>query len=158
MLKNTRPIRQMSFNAHLKNNSITHIRNVSDESVVEQWSENAYYQFFSGQESFVAAALCEASELVHFRERIGEAGIEPIFKESIRMNGKDADEDSGAIISRTSFTPDETALSWKNSDYVVSAITCAREVFPLPGGPQKIIEGTFIIFKKAGQRDRKSVV
>jgi IS5 family transposase len=85
-----KPIRLMVSLLILK-----HIRNLSDESVVEQWSENAYYQFFGGQESFVAAAPCEASELVHFRKRIGEEGIELIFKESIRMNGKDANEDSG---------------------------------------------------------------
>ena len=48
---------------------LKHIRNISDESVVEQWSENAYYQYFSGEAMFVAAPPCEASELVHFRKR-----------------------------------------------------------------------------------------
>ncbi|MHB8603601.1 MAG: IS5 family transposase, partial [Nitrosotalea sp.] len=71
---------------------LKHIRNVSDESVVEQWSENAYYQYFSGEKVFASAAPCEASELVHFRNRIGEEGIELIFKESIRINGKDGQE------------------------------------------------------------------
>jgi hypothetical protein len=33
---------------------------------------------------------CEASELVHFRKRIGESGIELILKESIRINGNDS--------------------------------------------------------------------
>jgi IS5 family transposase len=33
---------------------------------------------------------CEASELVHFRHRIGEEGVELILKESIRVNGDDA--------------------------------------------------------------------
>ena len=33
-----------------------------------------------------------AGELTHFRNRIGESGIELIFKESIRMNGKDNDD------------------------------------------------------------------
>lgn len=74
---------------------LKHIRNLSDETVVEQWSENAYYQYFSGKERFVASVPCEASELVHFRHRIGEAGIELILKESIRINGKDGDEDRG---------------------------------------------------------------
>ena len=35
---------------------------------------------------------CEASELIHFRNRIGAEGIELIFKESIRINGKDGQE------------------------------------------------------------------
>lgn len=73
---------------------LKHIRNVSDESVVEQWSENIYYQNFCGENAFVAAPPCEASELVHFRNRIGESGIELILKESIRINGDDANDNN----------------------------------------------------------------
>lgn len=69
---------------------LKHIRNISDESVVEQWSENLYYQYFCGLPEFIATVPCEASELVHFRKRIGESGIELIFKESIRVNGDDS--------------------------------------------------------------------
>jgi IS5 family transposase len=82
-----KPIRLMVSLLMLK-----HIRNVSDETVVEQWSENVYYQYFSGEKLFANGAPCEASELVHFRNRIGEEGIELIFKESIRINGKDGQE------------------------------------------------------------------
>lgn len=71
---------------------LKHLRNLSNESVVEQWSENAYYQYFCGNQEFVTVAPCEASELVHFRYRIGKKGIELIFKESIRINGKDLDD------------------------------------------------------------------
>ena len=35
---------------------------------------------------------CEASELVHFRKRIGEQGVELILKESIRINGDDSND------------------------------------------------------------------
>lgn len=73
---------------------LKHIRNISDESVVEQWSENNYYQYFCGENVFVPGVPCEASELVHFRKRIGEAGIELILKESIRVNGEDSDDDN----------------------------------------------------------------
>lgn len=76
---------------------LKHIRNVSDESVVEQWSENVYYQYFCGETEFVPVEPCEASELVHFRHRIGEVGIELILKESIRINGKDSNESSASI-------------------------------------------------------------
>jgi IS5 family transposase len=69
------------------------LRNLSDEGVVEQWSENAYYQYLSGQSCFAASEPCEATELVHFRKRIGEQGMELIFKESIRINGKDGHGD-----------------------------------------------------------------
>ena len=82
-----KPIRLMVSLLMLK-----HIRNISDESVVEQWFENIYYQYFSGEKSYACAAPCEASELVHFRNRIGTAGIELILKESIRINGKDGQQ------------------------------------------------------------------
>jgi len=71
---------------------IKHIRNLSDESVIEQWCENAYYQYFCGEKSFQINPPCVASELVHFRNRIGVEGLELIFKESVRINGKDGKE------------------------------------------------------------------
>lgn len=76
---------------------LKHLRNISDESVVEQWSENVYYQYFCGQKEFVPIEPCEASELVHFRHRIGESGIELILKESIRINGNDSNDSTSSI-------------------------------------------------------------
>ena len=66
-----KPIRLMCGLLILK-----HLRNLSDESLVEQWSENAYYQYFCGMQEFTPSVPCASSELVHFRKRIGEAGIE----------------------------------------------------------------------------------
>ena len=83
----SKPIRLMVSLLILK-----HVRNLSDESVVEQWAENAYYQYFSGEKIFASKQPCVATELVEFRKRIGEEGIELIFKESIRINGKDGEE------------------------------------------------------------------
>ena len=65
---------------------LKHLRNVSDEQVVEQFSENAYYQYFCGMDAFSISAPCASSELVHFRKRIGEKGVELILKESIRVS------------------------------------------------------------------------
>ena len=79
-----KPIRLMCGLLILK-----HLRNLSDESLVEQWGENAYYQYFCGMLEFTPSAPCSSSELVHFRKRIGEKGIELIFQESIRVNNED---------------------------------------------------------------------
>ena len=68
--RKAKPIRLMVGLIVLK-----HIRNVSDESVVEQFSENAYYQYFCGMESFTIAKPCVPTELVEFRHRIGETNI-----------------------------------------------------------------------------------
>ena len=76
-----KPIRLMTGLLMLK-----HLRNVSDEQVVIQFTENAYYQYFCGLEAFSISAPCASSELVHFRHRIGEKGVELILKESIRIN------------------------------------------------------------------------
>ena len=81
-----KPIRLMCGLLMLK-----HIRNISDESVVEQWAENSYYQYFCGGTNFNPNPPCNATDLVHFRKRIGEQGIELILKESIRVNDDDND-------------------------------------------------------------------
>ena len=47
-----KPIRLMVSLLILK-----HVRNLSDESVVEQWSENAYYQYLAGEKYFAASAV-----------------------------------------------------------------------------------------------------
>jgi IS5 family transposase len=98
-----KPIRIMVSLLMLK-----HIRNLSDESVVEQWMENVYYQYFSGEKMYACGVPCQASELVHFRNRIGEQGIELIFKESIRINGKDGKENEATV---------DTTVQEKNITY-----------------------------------------
>ena len=72
---------------------LKHLRNVSDEMVVSQWSENAYYQYFCGGLEFMPKQPCDASELVHFRNRIGEKGMELILAESICVNTDHDNED-----------------------------------------------------------------
>jgi IS5 family transposase len=101
-----KPIRLMCGLLILK-----HLRNISDESVVEQWSENAYFQYFCGMHEFVPSFPCNASELVHFRKRIGEKGIELILAESILVN----DEKSGDDHHDTAFI--DSTVQEKNITY-----------------------------------------
>jgi transposase, IS5 family len=89
MGKPAKPIRLMVSLLILKQ-----LRNLSDENLVVAWSENLYYQYFGGEQYFVPDEPCSSTELVEFRKRIGVAGIELILKESIRVNGKDSDEDT----------------------------------------------------------------
>ena len=37
---------------------LKYVRNLSDENVVEQWSENTYYQYFSGSNISAQGSLC----------------------------------------------------------------------------------------------------
>lgn len=94
---------------------LKHLRNVSDESVVEQWGENAYYQYFCGATCFTPAEPCASSELVHFRHRIGEKGIELILAESIRIN----DDDPTGKGDQTAFI--DSTVQEKNITYPTDA-------------------------------------
>jgi transposase, IS5 family len=89
MGKPAKPIRLMVSLLILKQ-----LRNHSDENLVVAWSENLYYQYFGGEQYFVAKEPCSSTELVEFRKRIGAEGVELIFKESIRVNGKDGQDDN----------------------------------------------------------------
>lgn len=93
-----KPIRLMCGLLILK-----HVRNLSDESVVEQYGENAYYQYFCGGLQFESKFPCASSELVHFRHRIGEKGIELILSLSIAINDEDkpSSDDGVAFIDST---------------------------------------------------------
>ena len=47
----------------------------SDEDVVERWVENPYWQQFGGMSDFQWELPCDPSDLVYFRQRIGEQGV-----------------------------------------------------------------------------------
>jgi len=71
--------------------------NLSDESIVSKWVENPYYQYFSGETQFQWSMPCDPSDLVHFRNRIGNQGFEKIFQLSVKLQGKDARQKSVSI-------------------------------------------------------------
>ena len=75
---------------------------LSDESVVEQWRMNPYYQVFCGEVSFQfqTAPPCHATELVKFRNRIGPDGVREIFALSVQLHGKAA-EDKTVLVDTT---------------------------------------------------------
>lgn len=64
--------------------------NLGDETVVKAWVQNPYFQYFSGEAEFQWDFPCDPSDLVHFRNRIGEKGVEKIFEVSVQLQGKDA--------------------------------------------------------------------
>ena len=56
------------------------IYNLGDETVMEQWLQNPYFQYFCGEAEFQWEYPCDPSDLVHFRKRIGKQGTEKIFQ------------------------------------------------------------------------------
>ena len=63
---------------------------LGDETVIGQWVQNPYWQYFSGEKAFQWKFPVEPSDLVHFRKRIGEEGIKKILEISISIHGKEA--------------------------------------------------------------------
>ena len=55
--------------------------NESDESVVEKWVENPYWQYFCGYEYFEHEFPCHPTSLVKWRQRIKSEGVEKMLKE-----------------------------------------------------------------------------
>lgn len=109
MGKPSKPIRLMVSLLILKQ-----VRNLSDESVVEQWSENLYYQYFGGEHQFQPGIPCVPTELVAFRQRIGEAGMELILKESIRVN--EPPDDAGNAVVSVDTTVQEKNITYPTDD------------------------------------------
>lgn len=66
--------------------------NLGDETVVAQWVQNPYWQFFCGCEDFQWEEPCDPSDLVYFRQRIGEDSVAVIFAASAQLHGKKAAE------------------------------------------------------------------
>jgi len=80
-----KPIRLMASLLILKQ-----LYNLGDETVVKAWVHNPYFQYFSGEAEFQWELPCDPSDLVHFRNRIGQKGVEKIFEVSVHLQGKDA--------------------------------------------------------------------
>ena len=57
--------------------------NESDESVVERFLENPYWQYFCGLEYFEHEVPLDPSSLVRWRRRVGSEGMEKLLKETV---------------------------------------------------------------------------
>jgi len=87
-----KPIRLMTGLLLLKQ-----MENLSDENLILQYKRNPYYQYFCGSSDYEPKEPCHSTELVKFRNRIGKKGFEYIFKLSVAMHGKSAEEEQVII-------------------------------------------------------------
>ena len=88
------------------------LENLSDERVVLQFKRNPYYQYFCGYSTYTPDVPCNATELVHFRKRIGTEGFNLIFKMSVELHGKPSQEATVLI---------DTTVQEKNITYPTDA-------------------------------------
>jgi IS5 family transposase len=75
--------------------------NESDESVIERWIENPYWQYFCGEVYFRHEPPFDRTELIKFRKRIGEEGAEILLKMSIDLFPKKEVQEKEVLIDTT---------------------------------------------------------
>jgi transposase, IS5 family len=66
--------------------------NQGDETVVAAWVQNPYWQYFCGMSEFQWQVPCDPSDLVYFRKRIGEGGMQRLLKVSAQLHGDKVQE------------------------------------------------------------------
>jgi len=76
-------IRMMAGLLYLKE-----LKGISDEEVCATWQENPYFQYFCGEEFFQHHFPVEQPTIGNFRKRIGEAGLERLLQETVRVGLK----------------------------------------------------------------------
>ena len=74
-------------------NLLKHMFNLGDETVIKTWVENPYYQYFTGETVFQWKFPVASSDMVYFRKRIGENGLERILAATIKVHGDSALEE-----------------------------------------------------------------
>ncbi len=83
----SKPIRLMTGLLILKQ-----LYNLGDETLIPAWIANPYFQYFCGEIHFQHRQPCDPSDLVHFRKRIGDKGVEKIFQQSMLIHGRQIEE------------------------------------------------------------------
>lgn len=69
---------------------LKYLENESDESVVEKFCENPYWQYFCGLETFQHKVPCHPTTLVKWRKRVGEKGVEKLLSHTIDTAKREA--------------------------------------------------------------------
>jgi IS5 family transposase len=108
----------------------------SDESVVERWIENAYWQYFTGEEFFQTKQPFDPSEFVHFRKRLKEEGLEFLLSQSVSLHPKAKNEKEVQI---------DTTVQEKNITFPTDAKLA-----------KKVIDNWTKIAEKEGVKQRKT--
>lgn len=64
---------------------LKHAVNLSDEAVVERWSQTPRWQFFSGCSYHEERLPCDATTLAKFRRLLGEEGVEELLAQTVNL-------------------------------------------------------------------------
>ncbi len=108
----------------------------SDESVVERWIENPYWQYFTGEYFFQNKQPFDPSEFVHFRKRLKEKGLEFILSQTVALHPEAKNEKEVQI---------DTTVQEKNITFPTDAKLA-----------KKVIDNCTKIAEKEGVKQRQT--
>lgn len=66
--------------------------NQSDESVLDRWIENPYWQYFTGETWFQHKPPFDPTDFVYFRKRVGKQGMEKVLSLTVKLHDGAASE------------------------------------------------------------------
>src|SRR5688500_6411025 len=64
---------------------LQHTFNLSDEAVVQRWTENPYWQWFCGCKDFQHQLPCDPSSLTRWLKRLGTEGLEALLAVTLEV-------------------------------------------------------------------------
>lgn len=117
---------------------LKHLYNLGDETLAKAWVRDPYMQYFCGEAHFLHRFPFDPSDFVHFRKRIGQEGVNAIFRHSVELFGKAAEEE--LMVS-------DTTVQGNNTEFPTDA-----------GLYKKVIDGCNRIAGKEGIAQRQSYV
>ena len=100
---------------------LKHLYNLGDDRLPEFWVRDVYFQYFCGGVFFEHKFPFDPSDFVHFRNRVGEAGIEKIFVYSVKMHGEDIPRKSKIVLS-------DTTVQENNTTFPTDAKLCKKVI------------------------------
>jgi len=100
---------------------LKYLYNIGDERIPEVWVRDVYFQYFCGGIFFSHKFPFDPSDFVHFRNRVGEAGIEKIFAYSVKMHGKEVEKKSKFVLS-------DTTVQQNNTTFPTDAKMCKKVI------------------------------
>lgn len=100
---------------------LKHLYNLGDERIPEYWVRDVYFQYFCGGEFFEHKFPFDPSDFVHFRNRIGEAGVGKIFAHSVHLHGKEVSQQSKFVLS-------DTTVQENNTTFPTDAKLCKKVI------------------------------
>jgi IS5 family transposase len=126
---------------------LKHLYNLGDERILDYWVRDVYFQYFCGAVFFEHKFPFDPSAFVHFRNRVGEAGIEKIFAYSVHLHGSEVPKQAKFVLS-------DTTVQENNTTFPTDAKLCKKVIDKC----NKIAEKTGINQRQKYKKESKQLL